>query len=742
MNTVGQSVKRFDIATKVTGTRKFPQDFNRPGQLYAAVVWAAHPHARVVNIHLEQARTAPGVVDILTAADVPVNEYGINTPDQPVMVAIGDKTRWTGDRIAMVVAESQAAAEHARDLVQVDYEVLPAVTDPRQAMHGDILVHPERDSNLIKHLFIHRGDMEAAWAQAEVVVEGTYQTQHVEHAFLQPEACLGYVDEDGRITLIVATQWPQDDIHQLAHLLNLPADQVRELVPAVGGAFGGREDMSLQPLVAVAVYKLRCPIKMVWTREESIRGHGKRHPFYMTYKTGCTRDGRLVAIEAQAISDAGAYESTSTVVLSNAVSFLGGPYHWPACRVDGYTVYTNNAITMAMRGFGGAQTAVGYEAQIDKMARTIGMDPVEFRLKNILNEGDVALTGSRMPEVTAMRECLLAVAQAAGWSEQDGHWHRPQIEPADKPYRRRGLGIACAYKNICYSFGFEDKSTARVELSLDESGQIARVLIRMAAVEVGQGVFTAMSQIAAEALDVPVEKVHFAFVDTLTSPNAGSCSASRHTYMSGNAVYGACQQALAQREAVLRAETGESHIVAEYTYYGRSRHPTTSWDPQTGECDPHISYGFGAQAVLLDVDEQTGQIEVLKLWVANAMGRVINPAMVYGQSAGGVIMGLGYALSEEILHRNGRLLTRHLADFYVPTILDIPREFVDFQIQRLDPTGPFGATGLGETPLMPTAPAVVDAIADAVGVYVDTLPASPERVWQAIKQSKHIEEEL
>ena len=735
MKAVGQSVRRLDIAAKVGGRRRYPQDYNRDDQLIAKAVWAEHPHARVLSVDARAARSVAGVVDVLTAEDVPVNEYGINTYDQQVLIPVGGKTRWTGDRIAVVVAETEAAAEQARALVRAEYEMLTPVTDPQKGREDDVLVHEDKGSNLIRHLWIRRGEVDAAFSDADVVVEGTYSTPCVEHAFLQPEACLGYIDEDERLTLIVATQWPQDDLRQLAHLLGLEEEQVREVVPAIGGAFGGREDMSLQPLVAVAVHKLRRPVKMVWSREESIRGHGKRHPFVMRYKTGCTQNGQLVAIEAECVSDAGAYESTSTVVLANAVSFAGGPYYYPACKVDGYTVYTNNAPGMAMRGFGAAQTPVGYELQMDKMARALRMDPVEFRLKNALADGSERLTGNTMPLGTGMRECLTQVAQAAGWDEREGHWNRPSLG-VPPSHKKHGMGVACGYKNVGYSFGFDDRSTARAHLSLDDNGQITRALISTAAVEVGQGVFTALSQIAAEALDVPPERVRFAFVDTATSPDAGSCSASRHTYMSGNAVCGACQKALAERDEMLRSKVLRSTIEVEYTYRGRSRLQTTDWDPVTGECDPHFSYSFGAQVALVEVDIDTGEVDVLKLWAANDCGKVVNPAMAYGQSAGGMHMGLGYALMEEIIHREGRLRTRRLSEYHVPTALDMPREFVDIQVECLDPSGPYGATGLGETPLLPTAPAILGAIADATGVYLDALPATSERVWLAMRNQR------
>jgi CO/xanthine dehydrogenase Mo-binding subunit len=734
---IGKSVQRTDITDKVRGRSRFPQDCSREGQLHAKAVWAAHPRARVLHIDTSRAENVPGVVRVLTAADVPVNEYGIMTFDQPVLIAVGSETHWTGDRLALVVAETEAAAARARDLVAVEYEVLAPLADPRAAMGSADLVHPGKESNMIQHLLLRRGHIEDAFARSDLVLEATYHTQCVEHAYLQPEACLGYVDEEGRIALVVATQWPHDDIRQLAHLLGLPEEQLRIIVPAVGGAFGGREDMSLQPLVALAVHVLHRPVKMVWSREESIRGHGKRHPFHIRLKTGCTADGELQAIEAECVSDAGAYESTSVTILADALSFISGPYRYPNCSIDGYTVYTNNAPGMAMRGFGAAQAAFAYEQQMDRMARALGLDPVAFRLGNILEDHAVRLTGNEMPPGTGARACLAAAAKAAGWQEGDGSWTPPQIGQPLQPERRRGIGVACTYKNVGYSFGFDDQSTARVRLELDSTGQIARATVHLAAVEVGQGVTTTLTQIAAEALDLPVERVSFAKVDTATSPDAGSCSASRHTYMSGNAVYLACQKALSQRQQALRDESGEEEIEASYTYRGQSRRPTTDWDPVTGECNPHFSYAYGAQVALIEVDIETGEIEVLKVWSANNAGKVIHPAAVCGQSAGGLAMGLGYALMEDVVHESGRLRTRRLSEYPVPTAVDMPREFVDIQIEVPDPSGPFGATGIGEVPLLSTAPAVLNALADATGAYLDTIPATPERVWHVLATARH-----
>ncbi|MBC7248910.1 MAG: molybdopterin-dependent oxidoreductase [Anaerolineae bacterium] len=735
LKAVGQGVQRVDIRQKVRGTRKYPQDFNMEGQLYAKVVWSAHPHAVVKRIDTSAAEAVPGVVRVITYRDVPVNEYGINVHDQPVLIAEGDKVRWVGDRIAIVVAETERIAAHARDLVQVEYELLPVVDDPRQAMKpGAPLVHEDRESNILKHIVIRRGDVEQAFAQADVIVEGYYTTHHVEHAYLQPDAALGFVDDEGRIAVISSCQWPADDLHQIAHMLDLPEDQLREIVPTVGGAFGGREDMYIQHLAALCAFVLRRPVKIVFDREEVTQRTGKRHPFYMRHRTGATRDGRIVAAQVELISDAGAYASTSIPVLGNAASFALGPYKIPHARVDAYTVYTNNAVTMAMRGFGATQPPFGYESQMDKLAEALGMDPVELRLQNLLDVGDIAVTGNVMTAETGAKETLRQAALAAGWREEDGHWIKPDLGTPSAPYKRRGIGVAIAYKNVGYSLGYDDKTTAKVELSLAESGEIARVLVKVAAVEVGQGVLTALAQIAADTLGVDVDKVRLALVDTTETPDAGSSSASRHVFISGNAVARAAAQAKEKWQAILRDETGEMHVEAEYTFHGRSVRPTTPFDPETGQCEPHISYSYAAQVALVEVDVETGQTEILKFWAAADAGKVINPIMYFGQQAGGVHMGVGYALTENYIQQEGRPRARRFSEYHIPTVMDMPHEFESIAVESApDPNGPFGATGLGETPTLPTAPAITNAIHDATGVWIESLPANAERVWRALR---------
>jgi len=732
---VGQSLPRIDAWDKVTGQARYPGDFTMPGMLHGKVVWSEYPHARVQRIDTSKAEVYPGVVKVITYRDVPVNEYGIHIMDQPVLVAEGDKVRWVGDRIAIVVAETEEAAEQARHLVQVEYELLPVVVDPREAMKPDApLVHDKKLSNVLKHYQIRRGDAEAGFAQADVIVEGYYFTPHVEHAYLQPEAGVGYIDEQGRVTVVCAAQWPHDDIHQIAHILNLPEDQIHEIVPAVGGAFGGREDMYIQHLLALAAYVVRRPVKMVFSREESITRTGKRHPFYLRHCWGATRDGKLIAVEIEGISDAGGYASTSIPVLANATSFFAGPYVVPNAKIDGYTVYTNNAVTMAMRGFGATQPPVAYEQQMDKLAEALGMDPVELRLKNLLDEGSIAVTGNAMPPGVGIKETLRQAALAAGWREKNGHWLKPDLGQPSARHKRRGIGVACAYKNVGYSFGLDDKTTARVELILEPSGAISRARIRVGASDVGEGVHTALAQIAAEELGVPLARVEIALLDTAEVPDAGSSSASRHVYVSGNAVLHACEAVKAKWEAALRAETGETHIEAQYTFHGRDARPTTPYDPKTGQCDPHISYGYATQIALVEVDTETGEVDVLKVWAAHDVGRAVNPEMVLGQVGGGVHMGVGYTLMEEFIQQEGLVRTRRFSEYQMPTALDMPPEIIPIVVEVADPTGPYGAKGVGEMTTLPTAPAVLNAICDAVGVRLERLPATAEKILMEMKQ--------
>jgi CO/xanthine dehydrogenase Mo-binding subunit len=732
---LGQSVPKKDAATKVRGSRRFPQDFNMEGQLYAKVVWSDFPHARVVKVDTNQAEGAPGVVKVIRAGDVPLNEYGIIIPDQPVLVAEGDKVRWVGDRIAIVVARSEEEAREACQLVQVEYEPLPPVGDPREAMKPDApIVHDERgDSNVFRHIKIRKGDWEKGFAEAEVVVESYFVTPYVEHVYMQPDAGIGYIDEEGRVTVISSAQWPDHDLRQIAPMLDLPQEQVREIVPAIGGAFGGREDMHVQHLVALCAHCVRQPVKMVFDRSEVMTRTGKRHPWYVKYRTGARKDGRLTAVEIEIISDSGAYASTTVPVLEAGTSFASGPYVVPNAKVDSYAVYTNNAVTMAMRGFGTTQAALIYEMQMSKLAHALGMDPVELRMKNLFEDGSIGLTGHEMPQGVGIKETLKQVALAAGWREEDGHWVKPDVGAPSVPHKRRGLAVTCGLKNVGYSFGSDDKATVGVQLALHESGEIARVTVLSGACDVGMGAQTFLAQMAAEALGVDYEQVRVAMVDTLKVPDSGSCSASRLVWISGNALVRACREALSKRDQILMAETGETFVEAEYEFRGQSVQQTRPYDPETGKTVPHFAYGYAAQVALVEVDAETGETEILKFWAGQDAGKAINPAMVKGQAAGGVHMGVGYALTEEYIQQEGVPKTRHLADYYVPTVMDMPHDFESITVEVPDPTGPYGAKGIGEMTTLPTAPVILSAIHDAVGVWIDQFPATAERVWWAMR---------
>ncbi len=735
---LGQNVPKKDAATKVRGSRRFPQDFDMKGQLHAKVIWSEHPHAHVVKIDTSRAEALPGVVKVITAEDVSVNEYGIIIQDQHVLAGEGDRVRWLGDRIAIVVAESEKVAREARRLVEVEYDPLPVVSDPREAMKPEApLVHEERgDSNVFRHIKIQKGDWEKGFAEADVVVESYYVTPYVEHVYMQPDAGIGYIDDEGRVTVISSAQWPDHDQRQIAPMLDLPQDQTREIVPAIGGAFGGREDMHVQHLLALCAYCVRRPVKMVFDRNEVMIRTGKRHPWYVKYRTGARKDGTLTAVEMEIISDSGAYASTTVPVLEAGTSFAAGPYVVPNAKVDSYAVYTNNAVTMAMRGFGTTQSAFIYEMQMSKLADALDMDPVELRMKNLFQDGSIGLTGHEMPQGVGIGETLKEVALAAGWKEERGRWSKPDLGAASGPHKRRGMAVACGLKNVGYSFGSDDKATVGVQLALDESGEIARVTVLSGACDVGMGAQTFLAQMAAEALGVSYDQVRVAMVDTAKVPDSGSCSASRLVWISGNALVRACQEALERRDQILLAETGETFVETEHEFHGRSVHETHPYDPETGMTVPHFAYGYAAQVALVEVDAETGETEILKFWAAQDVGKSVNPAMIDGQSAGGVHMGVGYALTEEYIQQEGVPKTRHLADYYVPTVMDMPLEFTSITVEVPDPSGPYGAKGIGEMTTLPTAPAVISAIHDAAGVWIDQFPATAERVWWAMQAKK------
>ena len=719
---LGRRLLRPDAVDKVTGRARFPGDLAREGALWMKVLFSDRPHARIVGLDTAEAEQVPGVVAILTHRDVPVNEYGLIYKDQPALS--GEKVRSVFDRVALVIAETQRAARQARDLIRVEYEDLPAVTDPREGMQpGAPAIHARWPDNVQTHERIRKGDVEAIFARDDVViVESDYFTPHQEHAYLQPEAGLGFIDELGRVAVHSAGQWNHDDQHQIAHMLDLPTDQVRVIYAPAGGAFGGREDMSVQHLLALAAYCLnkrgiRRPVKLVWDRKESFRGHHKRHPYYMHFKHAASRDGILLAVEATLIADIGAYSSSSTAVLNNAVSIAPGVYEVPNVKVDGYNVFTNNLVCGAFRGFGALQATFGAEVQMSKLAAALGMDPVVFRLQNTLREGSELATQSIIPPAVSIRETLLHAAEAAGWTDQG----KPQPDDEPSGGTLRGIGVAAGYKNVCYSFGFPEKASARCDLY--GNGQIERAVVKVGLSEVGQGALGVMGQVAAETLGIAYDRVTVFNEDTSDVPEAGSCSASRGSFMGGNAVKLACEAALEAWAA------GDRPAVAERTHHPR---PTSMFDPETGVCDPHVTYGYGTQIAEVEVNTETGEVHLKNVWAAHDLGQAINPLHVEGQIQGAIAQAQGWTLLEDFIMQDGQLKTKSYADYLIPTVYDVP-EIHPFILEVPDPQGPYGARGFGEMPMLLLAPAILDALHDATGLWFDKLPVKAEDVLLALK---------
>jgi CO/xanthine dehydrogenase Mo-binding subunit len=635
--------------------------------------------------------------------------------------------RFVGDQVALVVAETEKAAAQARDLIEVDYEDLPVVTDPRLSRQPDALrLFPDRD-NTLTHFRIRKGDVDAAWAECDAIVEGEYHTPMQEHAFLQPEAGLAYIDEVGRVTVQVAGQWTHEDREQIAHALRLPLDQVRVVYPAIGGAFGGREDMSVQIVLALAAWRLaqrgvHRPVKIVWSREESILGHHKRHQFFIKAKWGAKKDGQLVAAEVEVLSDAGAYAYTSTKVLGNAILMCTGPYYFPNAKVDAYTVYTNNVPGGAFRGFGGPQGAFAAELQLEKLAEALGLEPIAMRMQNLLRDGALSTVGTAFPKGVTIDKVVARCAEEAGWTAGKG---LPASGASAAPWLKRGRGFACAFKNIGFSFGAPEACDARVELH--GKAQIDRVVVYHAGADCGQGAHTVMAQMAAEAAGVPAGRVEMVASDTATSGNSGSASASRMTYMAGNAIRGAVNLALQ------KWQDEERPAVASFTY----RPPaTTALHPETGHSTPNFAYGYVAEAVEVEVDTETGHVRLVDVICADDVGRAINPQQVEGQIEGAVIQAAGYAILENFVVKDGRVLTPYLSNYLIPTVLDVPERVKSVVLEYAEPNGPFGVRGMAEMPYLPLAPAIAAAIHNAVGVWIDEFPYTPDRVLRQLRAAQ------
>ncbi|MCH7610786.1 MAG: xanthine dehydrogenase family protein [Chloroflexi bacterium] len=711
----------------------FPGDIDMPHQAYMKILFAGRPHAIIHRLDTSAAEAVPGVLGVFTAKDVPVNEYGLILNDQPVLCGPGsskphaERVRFVGDQLAVVVAESEEIAAEATQLIEVEFEDLPIVTDPEQAMQeGALRLHPDRENNILHHNRIRKGDVEAGFAEAAVVIETEYRTPAQEHAFLQPEAGLAYIDDEGRVTVEVAGQWVHEDQGQIAHALDLPVDKVRVKYPAIGGAFGGREDMSVQIVLALAAWRLHArgidrPIKIIWSREESIFGHNKRHPFVIRAKWGATAEGKLLAAEVRLIQDGGAYAYTSIKVLGNATLMCTGPYLIPNVKVDAYSVYTNHIPGGAFRGFGGPQAAFAAEMQIEKLAEALELDPVELRARNVIKEGDLLSVESPLPEGVTMDRVIESCAEGAGWTRTSGNWEAPEIEQPDEPHLRRGIGFACGFKNVGFSFGYPEECWATVELH--GRAEIEEVVLRHAGADVGQGAHTVLVQMAAEAAGVPLSKVRLDPSDTATSENSGSASASRMTFMAGHAIRGAVEAAM------VKWQEEDRPAIAKYQYRPP---PTTSYDSETGQSEPNFAYGYVAEAATVEVDTEIGAVRILDVVCADDVGRVINPQGVRGQIEGAIVQAAGYAILEDFKQEGGEVQTGRFSTYLIPGIWDIPERVHPIILEYEDPGGPWGVRGMAEMPFIPLTPAVTAAIHNALGIWYDEFPLTPERVLWGI----------
>ena len=749
---IGDSPRRPDGALKVTGQFAYGSDLWADGMLWGTTLRSPHPYARIRSIDIAHALATTGVHAVLLHDDVPgANSYGLDHADQPVLAA--DVVRYQGEPVALVAADHPEIARRAAAKITVDYEVLTPVTEAKKALAPDApQLHP--GGNLVRHLKLRKGEPAPS---ADVVVSGTYQIGMQDQAFLGPEAGLAVPDDEGGVDLYVATQWLHVDQRQVCAALGLPPEQVRLTLAGVGGAFGGREDLSMHVHACLLALHTGKPVKMSYNREESFFGHVHRHPASMHYEHGATRDGKLVYVRAEIYLDGGAYASSTPAVVGNAGTMGVGPYIVPNVYVDCYGVYTCNPPCGAMRGFGSVQAAFGYEAQMDKLAAALGMDPVEVRGLNAMTMGCEAPTGQIVDAPAPVAELLDRVQAMPLPPPLSDNGAGPDLRELPGSVANtthgeavvRGIGYAVAYKNVGFSEGFDDYSTARVRLDL--AGDEPTVTVHTAAAEVGQGLIMVEQQICRTELGV--QSVVVAPKDTSVG-SGGSTSASRQTYVTGGAVQAACQKvrervfALAQRKLgrtiadlrlvdghVISVTEGPIAALSELLADGEAIEETVQWrhrstypiDPETGQGFAHVQYAFAAHRAIVDVDTELGLVKVVALDCAQDVGKAINPDAVLGQIHGGSAQGLGLAIMEEIQVRDGLIRNPSFTDYLIPTIADMPPMRVDV-LEYPDPHAPYGLRGVGEPPTISSGPAIAAAIRAATGLDLPRIPIRPEHL--------------
>ena len=747
---VGEHTTRADGVPKVKGEFEYSSDLWMDGMLWGATLRSPHPHARIWSIDVAEAEAMPGVSALLTHEDVPGRKvYGMEIPDQPVLA--WERIRYQGEAVAIVAADHPETARRALEKISVEYEVLDPLADAEAAMREDApKLH--LSGNLLKHVKINHGDVADAEAKADVVVSGEYEVGMQDQAFLGPESGLAVPDGRGGVDLYISTQWLHIDQDQVAESLGLPVDQVRLTLSGVGGAFGGREDLSMQIHACMLALSTGRPVKMMYNREESFYGHVHRHPAKMRYEHGATRDGELLYVKARLLFDGGAYASSSNAVCTNAATFACGPYDVPSAEIECHMLYTNNPPCGAMRGFGAVQICFAHEAQMDRLAAEIGMDPVELRIKNAMRPGIKFPFGQEVPYPAPVKEILERVRDLPLPEEEEVMGRDLRRLPGGVSNVthgegvKRGFGYAVGYKNIGFSAGFDDYSTARVTLSVEDGEPLVRV--HTAAAEVGQGLISVEAQIARTELGV--ERVAVLPADTRVG-SAGSTSASRQTYVTGAAVKHACEAVRERLAERVREETGEDaedvsiedgNIVADgemimplaellgaeeieetFEFHHRATEPLD----ENGQGDAHLQFAFAAHRAVVEVDVELGLVRVVEIATAQDVGKAMNPQALEGQIEGGIAQGLGLALLEEIQIKEGKIKNASFTDYLIPTILDMPGVRMDI-LELADPEAPYGLKGVGEPPTIASTPAIVAALRDATGQELRRVPVRPEQI--------------
>jgi xanthine dehydrogenase molybdenum-binding subunit len=752
--TVGHSHLRPEAVEKVIGTALYTDDLIFDGMLYAKARRAMIPHGFLRKLDISKAKELKGVVAVLTAEDIPAeHNHGLVIFDWPVMVGIGERVRYVGDALAIVAAETQEIAEQASALIVAEFDLQPVITNPVQArQEGVPQLHDK--GNLLKHIKVRKGDMEKGFAESDVILEHTFHTAITDHAFLEPECSIGVPLPDGRMEIYCGSQIPYQDRTQVARVMGWPEERVRVVGQLMGGGFGGKEDVMGQIHVAMLANVTQRPVKLLFDRHESLLVHPKRHATQIRIKMGAKKDGCLVAMETELYGDTGAYASLGEKVMTRATTHSAGPYDIPNVRADCYAMYTNNPPAGAFRGFGVTQSAFAVESMMDKLAETLSMDPVELRRMNALHVGSITNTGQVLRESVGLTECIDKVD--AEMRKHNPDPFKPVIDPLS-PNLLRVWGFASAYKNTGLGGGAPDISNAEVELYED-----GKFEVRSSSAEMGQGLVTVMRLIVAEEMSVPPEQVRVLVMDTDLTPNGGPTTASRQTFVTGNASRHAAKTL---REAItatmaekydvrpekIRFENGIVHVNGHSLSYAEvaeemkalGQRPRALYEYEAPKTQPlgtggdmHFAFSFGVQAAEIELNKLTGEVRVLKVISANDVGMAVNPLGLQGQVEGGVMMGLGNALTEEFIVENGYVVTDHLARYRIPGIMLTP-EITSIIVEHPVEAGPYGAKGVGEISSIPTTPAITNAIYNAVGVRVDKLPVDQEviarEIWEREK---------